>query len=33
MEFTTIATHLKEFALMAEDLQLGITVSSAINGS
>jgi hypothetical protein len=33
MEFTTIATHLKEFALMTKDFQLGITVSSAINGS
>jgi hypothetical protein len=33
MEPTTIATHPKGFALMIEDLQLGITMNSAINWS
>jgi hypothetical protein len=33
MGLTTTTTHLKEFALTTEDLQLEITVSSAIDGS
>jgi hypothetical protein len=33
MEPATIVTHPKGLALMIEDLQLGITVSSAINVS
>jgi hypothetical protein len=33
MGLTIIATHLREFASMTEDLQPRITVNSAINGS
>jgi hypothetical protein len=33
MGLTTTATHLREFALMIEDMQLVITVSSAIHRS
>jgi hypothetical protein len=33
MEHTTIATHPKRFALIAEELQSGIIVNLVINGS